>query len=173
MIQPDSLYLPSLARYRAYVASCLDGSAIPGAGATPNRGLIRGAWGEQILTVPIEGGRRKLLHTPFRYLRLSEHGNWRHTHFHAITSAYGAYPYFPYFADELGAIYAQRHETLAALTSRMHILFLLQSALAENLRYLAARPEERPEARHTDIPEDVSALELLFSYGPESIFYLL
>ena len=68
-----------------------------------NRCIIAPAQGPQALTVPItkaspprgsqEGG--------LEGVRLSDHGNWRHQHWQAITSAYGDSPFLEYYEDDL------------------------------------------------------------------------
>ena len=56
-----------------------------------NRCVIAAANGPQTLTVPVErqaGGQRLLT----RDVRISDHGNWRHQHWHALMSAYSESP---------------------------------------------------------------------------------
>lgn len=171
----ETPYLPCIDWYRAWVRAALHGAPCPGAGEAPNRTAILGAWGEQTLTVPIEGGRRRLQQLPFWQLGVSEHGNWRHTHCHALTSAYGAYPYFPYFRDALEALYAVRHTSLASLGRLSHKLFADCSGIDGILRWLAVHPDAVPTGRPlpADLPGHICALDLLFRFGPESIFYLV
>lgn len=57
-----------------------------------NRCLIATAQGIQALTVPVSVGER---------IRISDHGNWRHQHWQAITSAYGDSPFLEYYEDDL------------------------------------------------------------------------
>ena len=66
-----------------------------------NRCCIATAQGVQTLTVPVVhadgGGQSALVGT----LLLSDHGNWRHQHWQAITSAYGDSPFLEYYEDDL------------------------------------------------------------------------
>lgn len=166
-------YLPTVGWYRNWVASVLEGVDTPSAGASPNKSIIRGAWGEQTLTVPIEGGRRRLNRIPVEKLTLSEHGNWRHTHCHALVSAYGGLPYFPYFADSLGKIYTVRYERLQELNETLHRLFLDCSGLEDSLAWIKENGLGVPVPVITGVPEHICALELLFRYGKEVVFHLM
>jgi len=65
-----------------------------------NRCLIATAQGVQALTVPVslEGGKAFI----------SDHGNWRHLHWQAITSAYGDSPFLEYYEDDLREFFFER-----------------------------------------------------------------
>ena len=76
-----------------------------------NRCVIAAANGPQTLTVPVErqaGGQRLLT----RDVRISDHGNWRHQHWHALMSAYSESPFFDYYADDLRPFFERRWEFL-------------------------------------------------------------
>lgn len=166
-------YLAGVDWYRAWLRDALGLGDAPRCEGAPNRGVIRGAWGEQTLTVPIEGGRRRLARTPYHLLRLSEHDDWRHKHWQAVTSAYGALPYFPYFKDELAPVFASA-ATLCELCDGLHAAFLRCSGLDTLADWLRRHPLQAPAPGHPlPVPGHVTALELLFLYGPETIFYLL
>lgn len=68
-----------------------------------NRCVIATANGLQTLTVPVE--RRD-------GVRISDHGNWRHLHWHALMSAYSESPFFEYYADDLRPFFESRWEYL-------------------------------------------------------------
>lgn len=163
-------YLGSIAWYRALLRGDMQPLTTP-----PNRALIRGAWGEQTLTVPIQGGRRKLLSAPYHTLVCSEHDDWRHKHWQALCSAYGSLPYFPYLAPEFEAVYmGGPFRPLAVVCEELHRAFMHSGSLPQISAWIAEHPEQRPATRPlADIPESVSAVEVLFRYGPETIFYLL
>ena len=82
----------------------------------------------------------------YTQLRLSEHDDWRHKHRQAITSAYGAL-----------------HSALVKCAGLEH--------LADWIRLHPEAP--LPARRPSEVPGNLSALELLFLYGPETIFHLL
>lgn len=76
-----------------------------------NRCVIATANGLQALTVPVErtdGGQRLLT----RDVRISDHGNWRHLHWHALMSAYSESPFFEYYADDLRPFFERRWQYL-------------------------------------------------------------
>lgn len=71
---------------------------------------ISGANGEQSLTIPllkpVAGSSCDL-----SSLGISEHGDWRRTHWGAVFSAYGKSPFFEYIADDLRAVYENKDLT--------------------------------------------------------------
>ena len=69
-----------------------------------NRCIIATAQGTQALTVPVSPGHdHSILKT-----RISDHGNWRHLHWQAITSAYGDSPFLEYYEDDLRPFFTER-----------------------------------------------------------------
>ena len=69
-----------------------------------NRCLIATANGVQALTVPVD------VRSDGAYI--SDHGNWRHQHWQALTSAYGDSPFFIYYEDDLRPFFTERWERL-------------------------------------------------------------
>ncbi len=45
-------------------------------------------------------------------IRISDHGNWRHLHWHALMSAYSETPFFEYYADDIRPFFEQRWDRL-------------------------------------------------------------
>ncbi len=75
-----------------------------------NRCTIAGPEGEIALTIPTEkphGGK-----CPMKDIRISDHGNWRHLHWNAISSAYNNTPFFEYYKDDFRPFYEQRFDFL-------------------------------------------------------------
>ncbi len=68
-----------------------------------NRCLIATAQGVQALTVPVAGGEKTI-----EAVHISDHGNWRHLHWQAITSAYGDSPFLEYYEDDLRPFFFER-----------------------------------------------------------------
>ncbi len=76
-----------------------------------NRCVIATAAGPQALTIPVErpaDGSRQLT----KDVRISDHGNWRRLHWHALQAAYSESPFFDYYADDLRPFYERRWEFL-------------------------------------------------------------
>ncbi len=72
-----------------------------------NRCLVLTAQGPQPLTVPVvDGARAAKVRTSD--IEIDYRQNWRHRHFRTLQTAYGASPYFGYYADYLQDIYAQK-----------------------------------------------------------------
>lgn len=171
-------YLPSVDWYRAYVSAYLGHTPCPqvGEGALPHSSLIRGKWGEQRLTVPLEGGKRRAAALPYGRQRASEHGSWRHTHWQALTSAYGRLPFFHLCAPVFEPLYTCGPVgNLASWTLAMHRLFVQECRLHDCLDWLLDRDGDIPGRcmRRTAVPGHISAMELLFSMGPETVYALL
>lgn len=73
-----------------------------------NRCVIATTNGPQTLTVPVERGT-----SPFiRDIRISNHGNWRHQHWHALMSAYNESPFFDYYQDDFRPFFEQQYNFL-------------------------------------------------------------
>lgn len=75
-----------------------------------NRCIIDSPTGPLSLTVPVEkpaNGSRLI-----RDLRISEHGNWRHQHWQALSSSYFNSPFFEYYQDDFRPFYEKKHDYL-------------------------------------------------------------
>ncbi len=163
-----------------------------------NRCLIATTNGVQALTVPVTEvellGRRTA--------RISDHGNWRHQHWQALTSAYGDSPFFQYYEDDLRPFFTERWEFLddfcEAIRQRICILLDVLPLVYMAPHYMTGselqgivdfrdviRPKNPlPDADFQPRPyyqvyqqkhgflPNLSILDLLFNMGPESIFYL-
>ncbi len=162
-----------------------------------NRCIIATANGVQALTVPVsvdclpQGG--QLVH-------ISDHGNWRHQHWQALTSAYGDSPFFQYYEDDLRPFFTERWELLhdynEAIRQKMceladlhpHVSFTTEYQKTGDFidfrdtirpKHPLADPSFRVQpyyqvyaSRHGFLP-NLSILDLLCNMGPESIYCLL
>ena len=88
-----------------------------------NRALILTAQGPQPLTVPVvDGARSEKIRTS--EIEIDYRQNWMHRHFRTLQTAYGASPYFGYYADYLQDIYAQKPARLWELNQAfLELLF--------------------------------------------------
>lgn len=131
-------------------------------------------------------------------IRISDHGNWRHLHWNAISSAYNSTPFFEYYADDFAPFYEKKYFFLFDFNEELRRLVCslldIQPEIRETKAY--AEPEandyreiirpkhegEDPHFRpvryyqvfgekHGFIP-NMSIIDLLFNVGPESIFIL-
>lgn len=169
-----------------------------------NRCLIATTQGIQALTVPVERGHSALpLGTSkhaalIKDIRISDHGNWRHLHWHALQSAYGESPFFEYYQDDIQPFFENRWDYLIdfneAIREKICELIDIQPIVAYTSAYMAAQSHDFRSAitpKHPDYDPDftpkpyyqvyqqkhgflpnLSILDLLFNMGPESIFYL-
>lgn len=140
---------------------------------------------EEMLTVPVEGGYRRLRRTlpeeSLRRLRLSDHGNWRHTHAEALKALYGKAPYFSHYYPGIAAIYAEARggDNFAAFTAALHgcLATLFSDAALEPFRRMRISNPTLFEALHRErkplAPPQLSVLHAVFHLGPEAPFALL
>lgn len=77
-----------------------------------NRCVIATTNGLQTLTIPVVRPDEGLHATLMKDLRISDHANWRHQHWHALMSAYNESPFFEYYADDLRPFYEKKWEYL-------------------------------------------------------------
>lgn len=158
-----------------------------------NRCTIATTQGVQTLTVPVErdGGAE---------VRISDHGNWRHLHWHALLSAYSESPFFDYYADDIRPFFERRWawlydfnleiaHTLCGLLDLHPDLHPTDSYLREgdfdDFREVIHPKRPLPDADGEVEPyyqvfackqgfhPNLSVLDLLFNMGPESIFTLM
>ena len=77
-----------------------------------NRCVIATTNGLQALTIPVERPDTGLHSTLIKDLRISDHGNWRHLHWHALMSAYSESPFFEYYADDIRPFFEKKWDFL-------------------------------------------------------------
>lgn len=166
-IDPDDIYCKQTLRNRCYIAS-------------PN--------GPLALTIPV------VKFVPYRTLtrdiRISDHGNWRHLHWQALTSSYRRTPFFEFYADDFAPFYERKWEFLADYNQALQEL-VCGLVFGEDGRAADGGPHTCPDShvpapssdfhpvpyyqifsdRHGFMP-DLSIVDLLFNMGPESILIL-
>lgn len=102
-----------------------------------NRCVIDSPQGALTLTVPVEkpSDNNRLI----RDLRISDHGNWRHQHWQALTSSYYNSPFFEYYQDDFRPFYEQRYDFLVdfneALTQKCIELIDISVTLQRSSNY--------------------------------------
>lgn len=164
-----------------------------------NRCLIATTQGVQALTVPIS----KMEHEPFsQFVRISDHGNWRHLHWQALQSAYGESPFFEYYEDDLRPFFTTHDwEFLMdfndAICQKVCELLDIHPHISRTAHFESPdtcsmddfrsiinpkHPVEDPDfcprsyyqvyRQKHGFLPNLSILDLLFNMGPESIFYL-
>ena len=79
-------------------------------------------------------------------MRISDHGNWRHLHWQALTSAYENSPYFEYYADDFRHFYERRFDFLVdfndGLRRTVCALLALDTPVITTASYLDASAGE-------------------------------
>ena len=121
-----------------------------------NRCLIAATNGVQALTVPVVHGAGS-----DERIRISDHGNWRHQHWQALTSAYGDSPFFQYYEDDLRPFFTERWEFLCdfneAIRQRMCILLDVQPVVSLASRAVCERELLEHPASYQDFRLAISA----------------
>lgn len=165
-----------------------------------NRCLIATAEGIQALTIPTErhSGSKCLM----KDVRISSHGNWQHTHWNAIVSAYRHSPFFEYYEDDFHPFYEKKFNFLfdynMGLQALVCELIDIEPQLEISSDYLSTNENEvddyrtmihpkknfREDASFKSLPyyqvfqqrhgfqSNLSILDLLFNMGPESLLVL-
>lgn len=80
-----------------------------------------------------------------RDIRISDHGNWRHLHWNALSSAYNHTPYFEYYKDDFRPFYEQKYEFLIDFNEAL-------CRLVCSLIDIQPRMERTPDYRPTLAP---------------------
>ncbi|GHT35259.1 hypothetical protein AGMMS49574_24290 [Bacteroidia bacterium] len=161
-----------------------------------NRCTIAGANGPLSLSIPIE--KPDTLKCLTRDIRISDHGNWQHLHWNALSSAYNTSPYFEYYTDDFIVFYEKRYDFLFDFNEQLrelvcelvdlhpivHYTTDYLSEVANDFRE-AIRPKHPIEdttfhptpyyqifsSRYGFIP-NLSIVDLLFNTGPEGSLIL-
>ena len=160
-----------------------------------NRCYIATPSGPQALTLPIV--RNGAAHAAVRDIQLSDHGNWQHLHWTALTSAYDSSPYFEYYADDFRPLYEQKFQFLVDFNTALEQTVLQLLSLDKDIQttncYVEATqgmtdmrnvispkapqgadPHFIPQAyyqvfsQRTGFLPNLSIVDLLFNMGPES-----
>lgn len=141
---------------------------------------IATANGVQTLSVPVNGS------GSIRDIHISDHNNWRHLHWQALSSAYGSSPFFEYYADDIAPFFEKKWDSLfdynLEITCKMCELLDLRKEIQLTDSYqgsaidLQQKVDSKPyyqvfQSRHGFLP-NLSILDLLFNMGPESVLYL-
>ena len=147
-----------------------------------NRCIIATANGTQMLSVPITVPDYAQKPVSTKDILISDHGNWRHLHWNALSSAYGMSPFFDYYADDIQPFFTEKWEklydyNLVIINKVIELLGgdeILKQRIFENntADTTPAKPYYQTfQKRHGFIP-NLSILDLLFNEGPASILYL-
>ena len=191
-------YLPSVPYFQQLLAAdalVLDAHEHYRKQTCRNRALVLTAQGPQPLTVPVVDGARATK-VATSAIEIDYTQNWPHRHLRTLQTAYGASPYFDYYADYLADIYRQRPARLWELNRALLALLLRclrwPLLVEETTAYIAPGSgpptllDRREDLTRRAVPPDstaqppyqqvfgpafvpgLSVLDLLFMQGPRA-----
>lgn len=147
-----------------------------------NRCVIDSPNGSLQLSIPLQ----KCDNRPvsIRQIQMSEHGDWRHKHWHALQSTYYNSPYFEYYQDDFRHVYSNPSTHLHEFNSQLidvivhllnlddpHVKALTRDINADKHPFALSPYHQVFAHKHGFLP-DLSIVDLLFNMGPESLIVL-
>ena len=162
-----------------------------------NRCVISATQGVQALSIPVEPAPQTSVSgkVAMKDVRISDHGNWRHLHWNALTSAYGESPFFEYYEDDIRPFFEKQYTFLldfnmmGAVATFIDPSGIFHSSSANGDVVSDFRDAIRPKRpledlefspkpyyqvfsqKHGFLP-NLSILDLLFNEGNESVLFL-
>lgn len=159
-----------------------------------NRCRILTAHGPKDLAIPVIKGNRK---TKITELEIDYSQNWVNVHWRSIRSAYGSAPFFTYYSDYLQQIYEQKIPLLFQLNVALLRFYFkclnIKKPVQFTETYIPVYSGEVADYRNKIHPKsnsaileiktynqvfgkqfvpDMSIIDVLFSQGPETLYYL-
>ena len=96
-----------------------------------NRCVISATQGVQALSIPVEPAPQTSVSgkVAMKDVRISDHGNWRHLHWNALTSAYGESPFFEYYEDDIRPFFEKQHRFVSFVKKKVEDRKIWQEAM--------------------------------------------
>ena len=183
-------YLPPIEWFRDYLMNedvVLDTEEIFQKQTLRNHCMIDSPQGALKLTVPIE---KVVGRTAMKDVRISNHGDWKHKHWHAIETSYYNSPYFEYLQDDFRRVYDKNTKflldfNLELINVCMDLLEIPNSKFKiQNSKLIAPKPSDERDTppamevyyqvfdyKHGFLP-GLSIIDLLFNMGKEALLVM-
>lgn len=97
-----------------------------------NRCIINATDGAMPLSIPVVYSSSE--RTKMNDVLISDHGNWQHTHWNAIVSAYNSTPFFEYYRDDYEQLYFQEYVSLIDFNDRL-LRLTLQNLHLQDVKF--------------------------------------
>lgn len=171
-------YLSPISEWKQWIADgmpALDDSISFNKHTGYNRCRIDSPNGPLSLTIPVQKYEGKSC--PIGEVMMSEHGDWRHKHWHALSSTYFNSPFFEYYQDDFRPIYLGNQKRLVDFNAQLnHLIVQLLNIKTLNLstlnHHLSTIQYYQVFAHKHGFIADLSIIDLLFNMGPESLLWL-
>ena len=162
-----------------------------------NRCVIASATGRQTLSIPVV--KPDSVKCLTKDILIAEHGNWRHTHWNAIVSAYNSTPFFEYYEDDFRRFYEKPAGFLFDFNEELRELVCslldISPKISYSTEYIFSPQQDVLDLRETIHPKkepvmqnfrpyyqvfeakygfqaNFSIIDLLFNMGPEAVLWL-
>jgi WbqC-like protein family. len=144
-----------------------------------NRCIVCGPNGIITLSVPLAGGRNQ--QSMLNDVRIDNRQRWQAIHWKTIQSCYGSTPYFLYYADAIGAIFARRFDRLIDLNQHTTEVILRLLKIPTSIQWthvnepsmsghaMISKPYIQPFMDRHGFVQNLSVLDTLFCCGPSSL----
>lgn len=149
-----------------------------------NHCIIDSPQGPLKLTVPVSFPQECTNgHALIKDIRISEHGDWRHKHWHALETSYFNSPYFEYLQDDFKPLFEQKFEFLIdfnlKLTETCLNLLEINSLTQQQIEKIRQHIKTTQDKTYYQVfsqkhgfTPDLSIVDLIFNMGKEAVFYL-
>ncbi|MFN5439864.1 MAG: WbqC family protein [Bacteroidota bacterium] len=177
LVKAKNIHFSGFGRYRK--SSFLNKMEVPG-----SNGVVK-------MSIPIKGGRG--IKVSYANTQIDPGSGWQEIHFRTISSIYGNAPFFPFYQNELRALYSADLTNLFTWNILCFDFFVKNAKMSNLIQFKVAEQEDdeiQPHLQHpilnnTQLPPynqvfsdrigfipNMSCLDLLMNLGPDCSTYM-